>query len=171
MLSIIVAIDRNNAIGIGNKLIYWLPDDLRRFKQLTTGNTIIMGRKTFESLPKGALPNRRNIVLSRNKNISFPGADVFPSLNDALDDCRHKAEEGCDDAKEIFIIGGASVYRQALPLADRLCITEIDATTDNADTFFPDFDRSEWTETFREPHPADERHPHSFAFVNLERRI
>ena len=93
MLSIIVAIDRNNAIGIGNKLIYWLPDDLRRFKQLTTGNTIIMGRKTFESLPKGALPNRRNIVLSRNKNVSFSGADVFPSFKEALDDCRRKAEE------------------------------------------------------------------------------
>lgn len=171
MLSIIVAIDRNNAIGIGNKLIYWLPDDLRRFKQLTTGNTIIMGRKTFESLPKGALPNRRNIVLSRNNKVVFPGAEVFPSLKEALDDCNRKAEEGSEDAKEIFIIGGASVYRQALPLADRLCITEIDAITDNADTFFPDFDRSQWTETFRESHPADGRHPHSFAFVTLERHI
>ncbi len=170
MLSIIVAIDRNNAIGIGNKLIYWLPDDLRRFKQLTTGNTIIMGRKTFESLPKGALPNRRNIVLSRNKNVSFSGADVFPSLKEALDDCRRKAEEGSDDAKEIFIIGGASVYRQALPIADRLCITEIDASTDNADTFCPEFDRAAWVETFRESHPAADRHPHPFAFINLERR-
>lgn len=170
MISIIVAIDRNNAIGMGNKLIYRLPDDLKRFKQLTTGNTIIMGRKTFESLPKGALPNRRNIVLSRNKDVQCPDADVFPSLKAALEDCRKQAEQGCEDAKDVFIIGGASVYRQALPLADRLCLTEIDAASETADTFFPDFNRDEWIETFREDHLSDERHAYSFSFVYLEHK-
>ncbi len=170
MISIIVAIDCNNAIGADNKLIYWLPDDLKRFKKLTTGNTIIMGRKTFESLPKGALPNRRNIVLSRNTELQFPGADTFPSLKAALEDCRIQAEQGREDAKEVFIIGGASVYRQALPLADRLCLTEIDATSESADTFFPEFDRSQWVETFREDHLSDERHAYPFSFVNLERK-
>ena len=168
-ISIIVAIDRNHAIGAGNKLIYWLPDDLKRFKQLTTGNTVIMGRKTFESLPKGALPNRRNIVLTTNKSLTFSGTDIFPSLKAALDDCRQKAKEGREDSQEIFIIGGASVYRQALPLADRLCLTEIDAESPSADTFFPPFNPDEWTETFRENHQPDERHAHPFAFVNLER--
>ena len=170
MISIIVAIDRNNAIGADNKLIYWLPEDLKRFKKLTTGNTIIMGRKTFESLPKGALPNRRNIVLSRNAELQFPGADTFPSLKAALEDCRILAEQGREDAKEVFIIGGASVYRQVLPLADRLCLTEIDATSESADTFFPEFDRSQWVETFREDHSADERHAYPFSFVDLVRR-
>ena len=169
MISIIVAIDSNNAIGADNKLIYWLPDDLKRFKKLTTGNTIIMGRKTFESLPKGALPNRRNIVLSRNKDVECPGAEVFPSLKAALEDCRMKAQQGREDAQNIFIIGGASVYRQALPFADRLCLTEIHATSDTADTFFPEFDRSKWRESFREDHLADDRHAYPFSFVDLVR--
>ena len=104
MISIIVAIAENRAIGSENKLIYWLPNDLKRFKALTTGNTIIMGRRTFESLPKGALPNRRNIVLSRKgKAEDFPGADLYPTLEDALDSC-----EG-----DVYIIGGASVYKKA----------------------------------------------------------
>ena len=168
-ISIIVAVDRNMAIGADNKLIYWLPDDLKRFKQLTTGNTIIMGRKTFESLPKGALPNRRNIVLTRSKDAFFEGADRFDSLKKALDDCRKRDCEGDEMSKEVFIIGGASVYKQAIELADRICLTEIDATSDKADTFFPQFDRDEWKETWRENHPADERHQFPFAFVDLER--
>ena len=134
-ISIIVAVDRNMAIGADNKLIYWLPDDLKRFKQLTTGNTIIMGRKTFESLPKGALPNRRNIVLTRSKDAFLEGADRFDSLKKALDDCRKRDCEGDERSKEVFIIGGASVYKQAIELADRICLTEIDATSDKADTF------------------------------------
>ena len=108
-ICIIVAIAENNAIGFENKLIYWLPNDLKRFKALTTGHTIIMGRKTFESLPKGALPNRRNIVLSRQE-INFPGAECFPSLKDALESC-------CTD-EEVFIIGGASVYQETMNIAN-----------------------------------------------------
>ena len=106
-ISIIVAIAENNAIGLNNKLIYWLPNDLKRFKQLTTGNTIIMGRKTFESLPKGALPNRRNIVLTRNAEADgFQGAECFRSLEDAL--------KTCAEGSEVYIIGGAYVYNQAI---------------------------------------------------------
>ena len=116
-ISIIAAVDRRMAIGFQNKLLFWLPNDLKRFKALTTGNTIIMGRKTFESLPKGALPNRRNVVLSTRPDTVCPGAEVFPSLEVAL--------QSCKEDEHVYIIGGASVYQQALPLADELCLTEI----------------------------------------------
>jgi len=155
MINIIAAVARNRAIGLGNKLIYWLPNDLKRFKALTTGNTIVMGRKTFESLPKGALPNRRNVVVSRSAR-EFPGCDVYPSLEAALASC--KPDE------DVYIIGGASVYRQALPLADRLCLTEIHDTPAEADTFFPDY--SGWKETAREDHEADEKHAFAYSFVD-----
>ena len=101
MMTIIAAVAQNNAIGFENKLIYWLPNDLKRFKALTTGHTIIMGRKTFESLPKGALPNRRNIVLSRQSTFTAPGAEVFHSLEEAL--------KACKPEEELFIIGGSSL--------------------------------------------------------------
>lgn len=129
MISIIVAIARNRAIGFENHLLYRLPDDLKRFKALTTGHTIIMGRKTFESFPKGALPNRRNIVLSRNKAAVFPGAETFSSLQEALSHCKEE--------EEIFIIGGESVYQEALPLAQKIYLTEIEDTPQEADAFFP----------------------------------
>ena len=155
MISIIAAVAKNRAIGFQNKLIYWLPNDLKRFKALTTGHTIIMGRNTFLSLPKGALPNRRNIVLSRSTK-AFPGCDVYPSLEDALAQCRQD--------EDIYIIGGGSVYQQALPLADRLCLTEIDDTPAEADTFFPSYD--DWQEVNRESHDTDERHAYPYAFVD-----
>ena len=158
MISIIAAVAKDRAIGYQNKLIYWLPNDLKRFKALTTGHTIIMGRNTFLSLPKGALPNRRNIVLSRTQK-DFPGCDTYASLKEALNHC--KPDE------DIYIIGGASVYKQALPLANRLCLTEIDDTPAQADTFFPDY--SEWHEVWRENHDTDERHQHCYAFVDYER--
>lgn len=162
-LSIIVAIAKNYAIGLDNKLIYWLPNDMKRFRTLTTGNAIIMGRKTFESLPKGALPNRRNIVLSRTSaKDAFPGAECYATLDEALEACRNQ--------DEVFIIGGASVYEQALPVADRLCLTCVDDIPSEADTFFPEFDSSHWKETFREEHDIDEKHTCRYAFVNLERK-
>lgn len=161
MISIIVAIAKNNAIGFENKLIYWLPNDLKRFKSLTTGNTIIMGRRTFESLPKGALPNRRNIVLSRTgKAEDFPGADLYPNLQEALSSC-----EG-----DIYIIGGASVYKEALPIADRLCLTYVHDTPEQADTFFPEINKEEWEETFREDHDTDEKHAQRYSFIDLTRK-
>ena len=186
MITIIAAVAKNRAIGFKNKLIYWLPNDLKRFKALTTGHTIIMGRNTFLSLPKGALPNRRNIVLSRsafvsppklggvsegrgglkngqtksNLNDLYPGCDVFPSLEAAL--------EHCAPDEDIYIIGGASVYREALPLADRLCLTEIDDTPAEADTFFPPYE-NDWQEESREDHPIDDRHAFPYSFVDYIR--
>lgn len=161
MLNIIVCIARNNAIGLDNKLLYHLRADLKHFKALTTGHTVIMGRRTFESLPKGALPQRRNIVLTRQK-LTFPETEVFPSLKAAL---RH-----CTPDEEVFIIGGASVYKEALPTADCLYLTEVDDTPTEADTFFPDINREEWLETERESHPADEQNERPFAFVTLRRK-
>jgi len=157
-INIIAAVARNRAIGQENKLIYWLPNDLKRFKALTTGHTIVMGRRTFESLPKGALPNRRNVVLSASVK-ELPGCEVFPTLDAALQSCRPD--------EDIYIIGGASVYEQALPLADRLCLTEVDDVPQKADAFFPDY--SDWHVVTKEAHPKDERHAFEYAFVDYER--
>jgi dihydrofolate reductase len=157
-ISIIAAVARNRAIGRDNKLLYWLPNDLRRFKNLTTGHTIIMGRRTFESLPKGALPNRRNIVLSRSQQ-KFPGCDCYASLKEALDHC--------EKDEDIYIIGGASIYKQAMPLADRLCLTEIDDTPTEADAFFPPY--NEWKLVWREEHTADEKHAFNYTFSDYMR--
>lgn len=157
-ISIIAAVDRRMAIGFQNKLLFWLPNDLKRFKALTTGNTIIMGRKTFESLPKGALPNRRNVVLSTNPDTSFPGTEVFPSLEAALKSCR--------EDEHIYIIGGETVYRQAIAFADELCLTEVDSVAPEADAFFPVIDPTVWHEKSKDVHPADEKHLCSYAFVD-----
>ena len=156
MISIIAAVAKDRAIGYKNKLIYWLPNDLKRFKALTTGHTIIMGRNTFLSLPKGALPNRRNIVLSRSAK-AFEGCDVYASLEEAL--------QHCAKDEDVYIIGGASVYQQALAIADRLCLTEIDDTPAEADTFFPPY-ADDWKESAREDHDIDEKHAYRYSFVD-----
>ncbi len=161
-LSIICALTRDRAIGLRGGLLYHLPADLRHFKALTTAHTVLMGRRTFESLPKGALPNRRNIVISRQPGYSAPGIEVFPSLEAAL--------AACDPAEEVFVIGGSSVYEAALPMATRLCLTLIDDEPAEADTFFPPYDLGAWREVAREEHPADERHAVPFAFVTYERK-
>ena len=161
MIAIIAAIDKNNALGFKNRLLFYLPDDLKRFKTLTTGQTVVMGRKTFDSLPKGALPNRRNIVLSRSTRLELPGAEVYASLEEAL---LH-----CADDEQVFIMGGASVYKQAMPLADRLYMTEIDAEAAEADVYFPAIDHELWHETKRDVRRADDRHPCNYAFVDYER--
>lgn len=158
-INIIAAVARNNAIGRDSKLIYWLPNDLKRFKSLTIGHTVIMGRKTFLSLPKGALPNRRNIVLSTTQS-EFPGCDTYSSLDEAVSHCAND--------EEVYVIGGASLYEQAMPIADQLCLTEIDDEPTSADTFFPDY--SSWSEAWREDHNADERHQYNYSFVNYERK-
>ncbi|MBR1463569.1 MAG: dihydrofolate reductase [Prevotella sp.] len=154
-INIIAAVAKNRAIGKDNKLIYWLPNDMKRFKSLTTGHTIVMGRKTFDSLPKGALPNRRNIVLSRSSK-QLPGCDCYASLEDALSHCQPD--------EDIFIIGGESVYRQALPCADRLYMTEVDDTPSDADAFFPPYD--DWKKVSEERHTIDEKHRFAYSFVD-----
>ena len=161
MISIIAAVARNMAIGRGNELIYWLPNDLRRFKALTTGHTIIMGRRTFQSLPKGALPNRRNIVLTRSGK-EFPGAETYSSLREALDSCL--------PSEEVFVIGGATVYAEALPLADRLCLTEVDDEPEGADAFFSQVSSDLWKVSSREEHGKDEKHDYTYTFTDYIRR-
>ena len=158
-LHLIAAVARNRAIGLDNRLLYWLPNDLKRFKQLTTGHTIIMGRRTYDSLPHGALPHRRNIVLTRSRT-AIEGCDCYASLEEALNHCTEE--------EEVFVIGGASVYRQAMDRADVLNLTEIDDLPEEADAFFPPYD--DWEEVWRENHPTDERHKQAYAFVDYVRR-
>lgn len=159
-ISIIVAVANNGAIGYENRLLYRLRADMKRFKALTTGHTVLMGRKTFESLPKGALPNRRNVVLTRSRK-KFEGTEVFASMETAL---KH-----CEVDEEVFVIGGSSVYNEALPLADRLYLTEVDDVPEKADTYFPKYDKKEWHETLRESFPADADNECPYSFVTLER--
>ena len=169
MITIIAAVAKNGAIGYENKLLYWLPNDLKRFKALTTGHTIIMGRRTFESLPNGALPNRRNVVVSRTR-CEMRGArcevrenttlEYFGSLEEALE---HTSRD-----EEVFIIGGASIYEQSMAIADRLCLTEIDDVPKDADAFFPDYSKG-WKVVRKEAHPKDERHAFEYAFVDYVR--
>ncbi len=150
MLSIIACISQTNrAIGYENRLLYHLPSDMARFRELTTGHTIIMGRKTFESLPNGVLPHRRNIVVSKSLK-EIDGGEVYTTLEEALraaqDDTLSapKEDTGITSPEEIFIIGGESIYRQALPAARKLYLTIVDQEPEQADTFFPAIDSSDW---------------------------
>lgn len=161
-LSIICALTNNAAIGNKGQLLYYLPADLKHFKNLTTGHTIIMGRKTFESLPKGALPNRRNVVITRQADYTAPNIEVFHSFGDALQACQHD--------EQVYVIGGESVYAAALPLAQRLCLTHVDATPAEADTFFPAYDATQWEEESREHHDPDEKNHLAYDFVNYIRK-
>lgn len=135
VVSLIACMARNRAIGFQGRLLYHLPADMARFKQLTMGHTVIMGRCTWQSLPSGALPHRRNIVVSRSL-AEADGAEVVSSLTDALTLCR--------DEEEVFIIGGEQIYGLALPLADRLYLTIVDDPPEKADAYFPEYSRSEW---------------------------
>ena len=159
MLSLIVAIAHNRVIGYENKMPWHLPAELAYFKRITTGHPIIMGRKTFQSIGR-PLPNRRNIVVSRNPTFAGEGIEVRPSLNDAL---------ALATADNPFVIGGATLYLEALPLADRLYITEIEAEL-NGDTFFPLIDDSVWEEYSREVRAKDEKNIFNLAFTVLNRR-
>lgn len=136
MLSIIACISQTNrAIGYQNRLLYHIKSDLTRFRELTTGHTIIMGRKTYESLPNGALPHRRNIVVSRSLK-EMEGCEVYPNLEAAL--------KAAESPKEIFIIGGESIYRQSLHVARKLYLTVVDDAPQQADAFFPEINPEEW---------------------------
>ena len=145
MLSIIACISQTNrAIGYQNRLLYHIKCDLTRFRELTTGHAIIMGRKTYESLPHGALPHRRNIVVSHNLK-ELEGCEVYPSLKEAVEAARKPAAVPCPISnEEIFIIGGESIYRQILPEAHKLYLTVVDDTPQQADAFFPEINTEEW---------------------------
>lgn len=158
-ISIIVAIADNFAIGKNNELLFHLPDDLKRFKRITTGHPVIMGRNTLLSLPRWPLPKRRNIVITDNPQDDFPGCEIVFSVQEALD--RVINEE------EAFVIGGGSVYRQFFPLAHRLYLTQVHKPFD-ADTWFPDIDYSLWKVLNREDH-HDETNGFDYSYLDLER--
>lgn len=158
-LSIIVAADENNAIGKDNNLLCYLPNDLKYFKSVTEGHPVIMGRKTFESLPKGALPNRRNIVITHNKELQFEGCEMCSSIEEAIE--LTKGEE------EVFFIGGGSVYKAAMDFADKLYLTRIHHTFEGTDTFFPTIDPKHWEEVWREEHKADEKNKFDYTFIKF----
>ena len=158
-VNIVVAIAANNAIGKNNKLLWHLPKDLKHFKNLTTGHTVIMGRKTFDSVGK-PLPNRRNIVVTR-QSIQIEGCEVVNSLKAALELAKGELE--------VDIVGGAEIYKQAMPLTDIIYLTIVHQDFD-ADTFFPEIDMNQWYENAREDHPTDEKHAFPFSFITLKRR-
>ena len=157
-ISIVVAIAANNAIGKDNQLLWRLPNDLKHFKQITSGHTIIMGRKTYDSVGK-PLPNRRNIVITR-QNINIDGCEVVKSLDSAL--------ALCADEPEVFIVGGAEIYKQAILLTDTIYLTIVHHNFEG-DTYFPEIKADEWKETEREDHKPDEKHEFAYSFITLER--
>lgn len=157
-ISIIVATAKNHAIGKNNQLLWHLPNDLKHFKDVTSGHTVIMGRKTYDSVGR-PLPKRRNIVITR-QDIDIEGCEVVPSIDEAL--------ERCENEEEVFIVGGAEIYRQALPLTDRVYLTVIDQDFEG-DTFFPELNHEEWKEKERENFEPDEKNKYSYSFITLER--
>ena len=161
-ISLIAALDRNNAIGRGNTLPWHLPDDLKRFKALTLGKSVLMGRKTAESLGR-ALPGRRNLVLTRTGAAAFVRMEAAASLDDAL------AIACSDGAEELCVIGGGEVFALALPRATKMYLTHVNTVVADADAFFPAFDPAQWTVTQRESHAADARHAFAFEFVDYVR--
>ena len=158
---IIVAIDNNNAIGRNGDLLCHLPNDLRHFKTITSGHTVVMGRRTYESLPKGALPNRTNIVITSDDAENYPDCIVVRSLEEAIE----KSPAGSD----VFIIGGGQLYRASLALTNKLYLTRIHHTFEDADTFFPEIDFSEWKLMEKEEHKADEKHAYDYTFETYEK--
>lgn len=161
-VNIIVAVAPDLAIGRKGDLLFHVSADLRRFKELTMGHPVIMGRKTFDSLPKGALPGRRNIVVSRNREYTAPGAEVFGSLDEAI--------SACDNAEKVFIIGGSQIYNQAVDKADRLLLTRFDRSAADADCFFPEIDDEKWQTTECSDWQTDEKSGVKFCFETLSRK-
>ncbi|MFM2230561.1 MAG: hypothetical protein RL607_1819 [Bacteroidota bacterium] len=160
MITLIAAAAENNALGKDNQLVWHLPDDFKRFKSLTTGHFIVMGRKTFESFPK-PLPNRTHVIITRQMDYTAPDCLVAHSLEEAIQRCPNDAEN--------FIIGGAEIYTQALPFADKIELTRVHAHFE-ADAFFPEFDTTEWKLEAEEFHPNDEKHSCSFTFQTFTKR-
>ena len=162
MISIIVAIAENYAIGKKGDLLCHMPTDLKHFKDITSGKTVMMGERTFFSLPKHPLPNRRNIVLTDVAGKTFEGAEAVYSIDEMV-----KCIQGEEEA---FVLGGGMVYRQMMPLVDKLYITHIHHSWEDADTFFPEIKESEWKLLNAEHHFADEKNPYNYTFATYGRR-
>ena len=159
MITIIAAIANNNALGLNNKLIWHLPEDLKRFKRVTTGHHVIMGRKTFESLDK-PLPNRTTIIITRNKNYKANNCVIVNSLDEALENAKQD--------KNPYILGGAEIYKLAMPIANKLDLTIVHHEF-KADAFFPEIDTSIWKEKSRENFKADKMNKYDYSFVTYEK--
>jgi dihydrofolate reductase len=156
-ISIIVIADERNAIGKNGDLLCHLPNDLKYFKRITEHHTIVMGRKTFDSLPKGALPNRHNIVLTNDKNAHFKNATVCHSLNEVWEKCKNESE--------VFFVGGGQIYKTVIDYADKLYLTRIHHTFAGVDTFFPEIDLNKWKLIEEEKNKADEKHQYDYTFL------
>ncbi|MEP6907596.1 MAG: dihydrofolate reductase [Pseudoxanthomonas sp.] len=162
ILSLVAALDSHRAIGKGNDLPWRLPDDLKRFKALTLGKPVLMGRKTAASLGR-ALPGRTNLVLTRSGQAPFEGMQVVHSVEAAIDAAHREL------AEELCVIGGGEIYALTLSLADRLHLTHVDTTVTDAEAFFPAFDGPQWNVVSRQAHVADDRHAFTFEFVDYVR--
>jgi dihydrofolate reductase len=159
IISIVVAIAENHAIGKDNKLLWHLPNDLKHFKTITSGHTVIMGRKTYDSVGK-PLPNRRNIIITR-QHIEIAGCEVVNSLEEAVALCKTEGE--------VFIVGGAEIYRQAMAITNKIYLTIVHQSFEG-DTYFPKIEENVWVETEREDHDADEKNKIAYSFITLVRR-
>lgn len=160
-LSLIVAMDKNKVIGQDNDMPWHLPDDLKFFKKNTQNKTVIMGRKTFQSIGSKPLPNRRNIVISRNQSFETNGAALYASVEQAI--------LSCSKQEEVMIIGGGQLYKMMLPYATRLYLTHVEASIEG-DTIFPSWSSDDWQETNSEYHPVDEKHLFAFTFKTYQKR-
>ena len=160
-VTFIVAAAENNAIGKGNQMPWHLPNDFKYFKAKTMDHSIIMGRKTFESIGK-PLPGRRNIIISRQPTLNIEDVDVANSLQDVINYCR--------DEREIFIIGGAEIFNQAMPMADEILLTRVHTNIEDADAFFPELPESDWELISQEKHNKDDKHQYDYTFEVYKRK-
>lgn len=158
-ITLIAAAAENNALGKDNQMVWHLPDDFKRFKKLTTGHHIIMGRKTLESM-NGPLPNRTNIIITRQKNYTYEGRTIVNSLDEAF--------AACPQDEEVFVIGGGEIYKQAIDKADKIELTRVHTTVE-ADAYFPEIDLNKWELTEEEYHPKDEKHKLDFTYKTFKK--
>lgn len=159
ILSCVIAFGKNRGLGFGNKLPWHLPDDLKNFKEITRGHTVIMGRKTYDSMGR-LLPERKNIIITRDKSYEVPGATIVHSVEEAIEECK--------DEEESFIIGGGEILKLALPYLNRMYLTHVEAEVP-ADSFFPEFNIKDWKVISERFHPKDEKHSFEFTFKVYER--
>ena len=168
-IALVAALDRNSAIGRGNALPWHLPDDLNRFKALTLGHPVLMGRKTAEAIGR-PLPGRRNLVLTRRNVAPVPGMEAVPTLDAAIADIANVANVAATNGATLMVIGGGEIYALAMPRATHLYLTHVDTIVAGADAFFPAFDAAQWRVVARTAHPADARHAFAFEDIDYDRQ-